>query len=56
MKKSTKKSLMDELSDKLLRLKFKSNNSIEIKSLKYIKPKKYCLLCKNEIENLLIKL
>ena len=32
---STKKSLIDELSNKLLRLEFKSNNSIKTKCLKY---------------------
>ena len=35
-KESTKKSLMHELSNKLLRLEFKSNNSIKIKCLKYV--------------------
>ena len=35
----TKKSLMDELSNKLLGLEFKSNNSIKSKSLKYIAKK-----------------
>ena len=34
--KSTKKPLIDELSNKLLRLEFKSNNSIKTKFLKYI--------------------
>ena len=33
---STKKSLMDELSNKSLRLKFISNNSIKTKCLKYV--------------------
>ena len=33
---STKKSLIDELSNKLLRLEFKSNNSIKTKCLKYV--------------------
>ena len=33
---STKKSLIDELSNKLLRLEFKSNNSMKTKSLKYV--------------------
>ena len=33
---STKKSLIDELSNKLLRLDFKSNNSIKTKCLKYV--------------------
>ena len=36
IKKSTKKSLIDELSNKLLRLEFKSNNSIKTKCLKYV--------------------
>ena len=35
-KKSTKKSLIEELSNKLLRLEFKSNNSIKTNSLKYV--------------------
>ena len=35
-KKSTKESLMDELSNKLLILEFKSNNSIKTKCLKYV--------------------
>ena len=35
-KKSSKKSLMDALSRKLLRLEFKSNNSIRTKCLKYV--------------------
>ena len=34
--KSTKKSLIDDLSNKLLRLEFKSNNSIKTKCLKYV--------------------
>ena len=55
IKNSSKNTLIDELSDKLLRLKFKSNNSIETKCLKYI-AKKYCLLFKNGIKNLLLKL
>ena len=33
---STKKSLIDELSNKLLRLEFKSNNSLKTKCLKYV--------------------
>ena len=33
---STKKYLINELSDRLLRLKFKSNNSIKTKCLKYV--------------------
>ena len=36
IKKSIKKSLTDELSNKLLRLEFKSNNSIKAKCLKYV--------------------
>ena len=39
IKKSTKKSLIDELSNKLLRLEFKSNNSIMTKCLKYVAKK-----------------
>ena len=34
--KSTKKSLTDKFSNKLLRLEFKSNNSIKTKCLKYV--------------------
>ena len=34
IKKSTKKSLIDKLSNKLLRLEFKSNNSIKTKCLR----------------------
>ena len=33
---STKKSLVDGLSNKLIRLEFKSNNSIKTKYLKYV--------------------
>ena len=33
---STEKSLVDELSNKLLRLEFKSDNSIKAKCLKYV--------------------
>ena len=51
--KSTKKSLIDELSNKLLRLEFKSNNSIKAECLKYV-VKKYCL--HYEHENLLLDL
>ena len=46
-KKLAKKSLIEELSNKLLRLEFKSNNSIKTKCLKYVvkkillKTKKY---------------
>ena len=36
IKKPTKKSLIDELSNKLLRLEFKSNNSIKTKCLKHV--------------------
>ena len=55
IEKSTKKSLTDELSNKLSRLEFKPNNSIKIKCLKYV-VKKYCLHYKNEIEDLLLSL
>ena len=43
IKKSTKKSLMDDLSKRLLELEFKSNHSIESKCLKWIAKKKYYL-------------
>ena len=36
IKKSTKKALIDKLSKKLLRLEFKSNNSIKTRRLKYV--------------------
>ena len=36
IKNSTKKTLIDELSDILLRLEFKSNNSVKTKLLKNI--------------------
>ena len=36
IKKSTKKYFIDEFSNKLLRLEFKSNNSIKIECLKYV--------------------
>ena len=36
IKKSTKKSLIDNLSKRLLRLEFKSNHSIKSKCLKWI--------------------
>ena len=36
IKNSTKKTLIDELSGKLLRLKFESNNSIKTKCLKIV--------------------
>ena len=52
---STKKSLIDKLSDKLLRLEIKSNNSIKTNCLKHV-VKKYCLHYKNEIEESLISL
>ena len=48
---STKKSLINEPSNKLLRLEFKSNNSTKTKYLK-----KYCLHYKDEIEDLLFSL
>ena len=35
-KKITKKSLIDELSNKLLKLEFEKNNSIKTKCLKYV--------------------
>ena len=35
-KKSTKEALIDELSNKLLRLEFKSNNSTKTRCLKYV--------------------
>ena len=34
--KSTKKSLIDELSNRLLRIEFKSNNSLKTECLKYV--------------------
>ena len=53
---SAKKSLIDEISNKLLRLEFKSNNSIKTKCLKYVvkntayiikmKLRTYCLACR----------
>ena len=36
VKNSNKKTLIDELSDKLLKLEFKLNNSIKAKCLKYV--------------------
>ena len=36
IKQSTKKGLIDQLSNKLLRLEFKSNNSIKTRCLKYV--------------------
>ena len=39
IKKSTKKSLIDDLSKRLLELEFKSNHSIKSKCLKWIAPK-----------------
>ena len=47
IEESTKKSLIDELSIKLLGLEFKSNHSIKSKCMKYI-VKKYGLHYKNE--------
>ena len=46
IKKSTKKSLIDDLSKRLLELEFKSNHSIKSKCLKWIVEKKYYLQCK----------
>ena len=44
IKKSTKKSLMDDLSKRLLELEIKSNHSIESKCLKWIAKKKKKIL------------
>ena len=41
IKKSTKKSLIDDLSKRLLELEFKSNQSIKSKCLKWIVKEKY---------------
>ena len=41
IKKSTKKSLIDDLSKRLLELEFKSNHSIKSKCLKWIVKKYY---------------
>ena len=49
IKKSDKKVLINELSNKLSRLTFESNNPVERKCLKNI-VKKYYLHCKNEIK------
>ena len=46
IEKSTKKSLIDDLSKRLLKLEFKSNHSIKSKCLKWIVEKKYYLQCK----------
>ena len=43
IEKSTKKSLIDDLSKRLLKLEFKSNHSIKSKCLKWIVEKKYYL-------------
>ena len=40
VKKSTKKALIDQLSNNLLRLEFKSNKSIKTKCLKYVVKKR----------------
>ena len=45
MKKSTKKSLIDDLSKRLLELEFEKRNSIKSKCLKWI-VKKILLNCK----------
>ena len=45
--KSTKKSLIDDLSKRLLELKFTSNHSKKSKCLKWI-VKKYCKITENE--------
>ena len=47
IKKPTKKSLIDDLSKRLLKLEFKSNHWIKSKCLKWI-VKKYCQVTKNE--------
>ena len=47
IKKPTKKSLIDDLSKRLLKLEFKSNHWIKSKCLKWI-VKKYCPVTKNE--------
>ena len=41
---STKKSLVDELSNKLLRLEFKSDNSTKTKCIKYVVEKIFSTL------------
>ena len=47
IKKSTKKSLIDKISKRLLKLEFKSNHSIITKALKRV-VKMYCQITKNE--------
>ena len=47
IKKSTKKSLIGDLSKRLLELEFKSNYSIKLNCLKWI-VKKHCQIIKNE--------
>ena len=47
IKKPTKKSLIDDISKRLLELELKSNHSIKSKCLKWI-VKKYCQITKNE--------
>ena len=61
--KSTKKSLIDDLSKRLLELEYKSNHSIKSKCLKWIlkkilpfeayvkKQDTYCLRCKKRTDN-----
>ena len=59
IKKSTKKSLVDDLSKKLLQLEFKSNHSIKSKCLKWIVKKNTTHSIRHEkhtIENKTIKL
>ena len=46
IKKSSKKSLMDKISKRLLQLEFKSNHSIMTKGLKRVVKKKYFAHCK----------
>ena len=55
MKSSTKKTLIDEFSEKLSRLKFKTNSTITTKCLRRV-VEKYCLRYKNGAKTLLIKL
>ena len=56
IKKPTKESLMNKLSNKLLRLEFKSNNSIKTKCLiSYnikMKLRTYCLACRKQTNNI----
>ena len=47
IKKSTKKSLIDDFSKSLLELEFQKHNSIKSKCLKYV-VKKYCRKYKND--------